>query len=1283
MILSYADRLQTVFDFRLIQGQIVTMPDGVSLDTCSPEDKSSPSAESFEEQHTLVPQTPAELESSVVDEEQQTILPKTMEELKEDAGSSPLEPAATPEGATQQPGFPQIPGYRIIKELGKGGMGVVYQAEQTKLHRQVALKMIRGGFVERQEYRQRFLIEAEAVARLQHPNIVQIYEVGDLQQDDGSVSPFMALEFVTGPSLESHLQGKPLIPQAAAELIAQLAFAMQCAHEHHLVHRDLKPANVLLAPIEQGHSGLLQHSDSIFRRVRASSSFPFVPKITDFGLAKQIDVDSSQTKAGEIMGTPSYMAPEQAQAKSAVGPPTDTYALGAILYELLTGRPPFRAVTSLDTLLMVIEDEPVPPSRLQPRTPKDLETICLKCLAKPIAKRYASAAELGEDLQRYLNQEPIKARPVTVTERVWKWAKRRPAVAALVVVSILALVTLIAGGIVFNEVVREERDVAIDAKKDAQTQRNDALKAKRQADTSATETQRTLDFFAVANGLQQIDQGNLYRGLLWCSRPLQETGAYREDEGIFRERLSHFLHFANRPTLLQIFFPNQQISHAAFSADGKWIVTSHDDKSAQVWESATGQAISPMLKDAGGVEAAFTSDKHRLLTVGGNAAQLWDTKTWKPAVAALKHTGPVQHARFSPDCTQIVTASHDHTARFWSATTGEEIGPPLKLDAEVNDVVFGLNGKVIATASGKVFSKKGEIRLWDAKTHQPLAAVMTYPDAVLHLAVSADGKTLAGISWDGTIRFWDLPTGAARGLTLKISEGPRKIMFNPEGTHLAATSQSWNVNIFEVSTGRLLQNLNQADIVYGMDYTKDGKWIVSHGEDKTARVWDAKSGDPVTPSLPHRGAVTLAVWHPSGRQLLTCSDDGTARLWDVPSRQARPIELKNASWVWVVAVSADGTTLATGGDNKDVRLWKLPHGEPIGEPIQFPGLIRELVFHPTKNWLAICGEQNEKQGEHNEAHVVDLSKRALALPPLKHSKRIISVRFSPDGKWLATTSLDGSAKIWSADDGQLAKTLTHKSPVISVSFSSDAALVLTTCGDGTVRLWDLASGKERFAPWKHGDAPVVGSAFSPDGQWAATCSHDYTAKIWNVKTGQAMQPPLQHQYEVMTLAFHPNSHRLVTGSYDKTGRIWDVETCQSIGPPLQHQGWVTQALFSPDGHLVATTSRDRSARLWDSSSGQAVSPPLPHEGRPVTECFTPDGRLLITGAFDKIARIWAMPDETRPTADLIDLIQLYDGHRMTRMGGVEQLTNDEMKKLWQRLQAKYPQEFTSKKISAP
>ncbi len=296
----------------------------------------------------------------------------------------------------------QVPGYEILGELGRGGMGVVYKARQIKLDRVVALKMILAGGHAGEAELARFRAEAEAVARLQHPNIVQIFEVGE----HGGL-PFFSLEFCGGGSLDKKLAGTPLPPKEAAALVATLARAVQTAHEKGVIHRDLKPANILLT--EDG-----------------------TPKITDFGLAKRLDADAGQTRTGSVMGTPSYMAPEQAGGKTAeMGPLCDVYALGAILYELLTGRPPFRAATPLDTMMQVVSDDPVPPRHLQPRTPHDLETICLKCLRKERGKRYASAAALAEDLRRFLAGEPVKARPMGLMGRTAKWVRRRPAVAAL------------------------------------------------------------------------------------------------------------------------------------------------------------------------------------------------------------------------------------------------------------------------------------------------------------------------------------------------------------------------------------------------------------------------------------------------------------------------------------------------------------------------------------------------------------------------------------------------------------------------------------------------------------------------------------------------------------------------------------------------------------------------------------------------------------------------------------------------------------------------------------
>jgi eukaryotic-like serine/threonine-protein kinase len=331
---------------------------------------------------------------------------------------------------------PIIAGYELLGELGKGGMGVVYKARQLSLKRLVALKMIlatRSG----PEVLARFRAEAETVARLAHPNIVQIYEVGE-----HNGLPFLSLEFVDGGNLEKTLRATSLAPSQASELVRTLARASHAAHEKGVIHRDLKPANVLL----QTNATTAETDNTDRKRKLISSSVlsvaGFVPKITDFGLAKDLE-ETGQTREGSILGTPSYMAPEQAEGRiKDIGPWTDVYALGAILYECLTGRPPFKGQTAWDTLSLVREQEPVAPHHLQPGCPRDLETICLKCLRKEITARYQSAVALADDLDRFLTGQPITARRVGVVTRAVKWARRHPASAALAVVLVLAAVGL-------------------------------------------------------------------------------------------------------------------------------------------------------------------------------------------------------------------------------------------------------------------------------------------------------------------------------------------------------------------------------------------------------------------------------------------------------------------------------------------------------------------------------------------------------------------------------------------------------------------------------------------------------------------------------------------------------------------------------------------------------------------------------------------------------------------------------------------------------------------------
>ena len=337
-------------------------------------------------------------------------------------------------------GFPQnVPGYRVLTVIGHGGMGVVYKARQIKLNRLVALKMIRAGADVDEEHLTRFRTEAEAVARLQHPNIVQIYEIGEYNG-----LPYFSLEFCDGGSLDKKLGGTPQPPKEAAQLVKTLAHAVHAAHQAGIIHRDLKPANILLqaSGAENQESPAAPHSP-----LPTPHS---VPKITDFGLAKRLDVSSAVSRTGEIMGTPSYMAPEQAKGEvHEIGPATDVYALTAIFYDMLTGRPPFKGSSILETLEQVRTQDPVPPTRLQGKIPRDLETICLKGLRKDPQQRYASALALADDLDRFLDGRSILARPVPLWERTFKWMRRRPAQAALVASVVLAIFATTSGAVFY------------------------------------------------------------------------------------------------------------------------------------------------------------------------------------------------------------------------------------------------------------------------------------------------------------------------------------------------------------------------------------------------------------------------------------------------------------------------------------------------------------------------------------------------------------------------------------------------------------------------------------------------------------------------------------------------------------------------------------------------------------------------------------------------------------------------------------------------------------------
>lgn len=407
--------------------------------------------------------------------------------------------------------LPSIPGYKVLRELGRGGMGVVYLAHDEALKRNVALKMILAGHLAEADTLNRFRLESQAIARLQHPNIVQIYEVSSWEGN-----PYFALEYLPGGTLRQLTAGKPQQPAWAAEIVVQLAEAMAFAHNQGIIHRDLKPANILLdkkmAPSAGASTGPGPAS-------APSHSPKLIPKITDFGLAKfdpmlnGIDQDNeavgARTKTGEVVGTPNYMAPEQAQGRSQqIGPLADIYSLGAILYEMLTGQPPFTGPSPMETMMRVITEEPLNVRRLQPSVPRDLEVICMKCLRKEPFQRYLTAQALADDLRRFLQHEPIVARPIPIWERTWKWAKRRPATACLTGLTVLALLLLLGGGWYYSTLLHIALTKAQQAEETAKFSAKEALHNARLAERQRqlADEQRSLAMRVLDQLVNEVQQ---------------------------------------------------------------------------------------------------------------------------------------------------------------------------------------------------------------------------------------------------------------------------------------------------------------------------------------------------------------------------------------------------------------------------------------------------------------------------------------------------------------------------------------------------------------------------------------------------------------------------------------------------------------------------------------------------------------------------------------------------------------------------------------------------------
>jgi WD40 repeat protein len=1027
---------------------------------------------------------------------------------------------AAPAGAAGQADPPptDFGRFQLRRVIGRGGFGIVYLAFDPLLSREVALKLPRPDCLMTPELRRRFLREGHAAAGLEHVNIVTVHEAGEI---NGVC--YLASGYCPGPTLAEWLRGHtgPVPFRTAARVVAELADGVEHAHQRGVLHRDLKPANVLLSFVP-GPSSLAEDKG------QGTRDKGLIPKITDFGLAKLRDVQSEDTRSGLLVGTPQYMAPEQAQGDvRQVGPAADIHALGVILYELLLQRRPFVAATDPEILRKIAQDEPEPPRRIRTDIPRDLQSVCLKCLEKSPARRYATAGELAADLRRFLRGEAVLARSPSLLELGAKWARRRPAVAALCAVSLLGLLGLAGlGAWHYREMEKKNVDLQA-ALDDAQAQRREVLRTTYAARIRMIGT------------LWQDGDTSAMADLLNDLKP-------RDGEDDLREFAWHYLRrLAENEVWLS--GPHGGAQTAAFSRDGRTLAVVHDDHDIVVW----------------------------------------DLDNRQPRITLREPEFHPAHVDVSPDG-QWVAADMPSQGPgrpgvvVWNARTGERRArPELGGWHPRRSFAFAPDGRWLALARLLPPDGRSAIALWDPATYEE-RVLFTGFDAVT-IAFLPDGKTLVAAGWpsckptERQLLLVDVATGreVAR-LSGLLNEG-RPLAVSPDGRLLATQAKNRTVQVWDVTERRELTRFQEGSggHVHSLAFLRGGRGLaVKIAVDRRPdllRLHDLVTGEVRENPYPWaRGSPFVG--DAAVRRLAFLGD--AVRLWQpYPSPPALALPAHKEE-VWAVAFAPDGRTLASASDDANIKLWEADTWKARARLTKHDKLVTCLAYGP--NNVLASGSFDET------VRLWDGATGRLLACCEGHTDKVYGIAFSPDGSRVASGGSDETVRVWDAKTGQPVKELpTPGHGIRALVFSPDGRSLVAAGGNGLLAAWDTATWDRRRSWQAVGQLMAV--AFLTDNETLVTGSDDGPVQFWSLRgDGAAPEGKVRggHYKGVLAVAVSPDGRTLATGGMDRAVRLWHVPTGQELIGFKNLATRVNALAFSPDGQTLAAALHDGTVLLW-------------------------------------------------------------------------------------------------------